>query len=351
MRRYHFQFIILFLLIFTLSFQRKLMSTSFIINGKITDAETGEPVRFANVFLAKTTVGGMSDNDGNFNFRANLPPGIYQFVIRHIAYELYVTDLNFFTTVSHSWEIKLKPRVLKGRMVIVEANKPLEWEKNLKKFLKMFIGSTSNAKKTRILNPEVLDFKTTPDGAFLAYSDSIIQIENNSLGFDLDIILKDFRSEKGTIRYIIYPQFKEKNANTPEIKQEWASARHQTYKGSFKHFLRSLGANRLKEEGFNLTHSDQIDPWNYTQQWRNRHPGTKTITIFEKAENINITGTLKVRHKSSYPDITASFVILENPAIIDTLGNILNQYSILATGKWSEERIADLLPQDYQFQP
>ncbi len=235
-------------------------------------------------------------------------------------------------------------------MVVVEAKKPVEWEKNLKKFMKMFIGSTENAKKTRILNPEVLDFETNSEGTFLAYSDSIIKIENNALGYDLDIVLEDFQAGGGKIRYIIDPQFIEKSANSPETQNKWKMARQNTFEGSFKHFLRSLAANRLEAEGFSLKSDCMRDQWNYTQEGLNRHYSTKTITIFEKAENIKITGILKFHHKSNFLTETASFEILKDPAIMDTLGNILNQYSILASGKWSEERIADLLPQDYQMQ-
>ncbi len=349
MQRHPSQSIILFLFIFTLFCQENLLSTAFVVNGKILDAETGEPAGFANVFLAKTTVGTMSDNYGNFSIRANLPPGIYQLVIRHIAYELLVTDLDFYASSIHTLEFKLKPRVIKGRMVEIEAKKPVEWEKNLKKFLKMFIGSGPNAKKTRILNPEVLDFETTPDGVFFAYSERVIKIENAALGFDLDVILKDFRSGSGTIRYIIYPQFKEKSTNILEMRKEWLLKRRKTFEGSFKHFLRSLAANRITDEGFNLMNGYMHDQWNYTQDRHDRYHFTKIITVFEKAENIKITGILKLYHKSNFPSESASFEILEDPAIIDTLGNVLNQYSLLAMGKWAEERVADLLPQDYQM--
>ncbi len=108
---FFYQSVILLLFIFTLFSQKNLLSTTFVINGKIIDAETEAPVGFANVFLAKTIVGGMSDNYGNFNFRANLPPGIYQLVVRHISYELLVTELDFYAASSHTQEFKLKPRV------------------------------------------------------------------------------------------------------------------------------------------------------------------------------------------------------------------------------------------------
>jgi hypothetical protein len=349
MRLHPSQSITLIFCIFTLFLQGNLLSAAYFINGKIINAETGEPVSFANVFLAKTTVGTMSDSYGNFSIRANMPPGIYQLVIRHISYELLVTELDFYSSSIHTLEFKLQPRVIKGRLIEIEAKKPVEWEKNLKKFTRMFTGSTTNARQTRILNPEVLDFETSPNDDFTAHSDSILKIENNALGFDLDVILKDFRSGDGTIRYIIYPQFKAKITLDQKLKNRWLLARRKTFEGSFKHFLRSLAAGRLGKEGFVLVNSMMQDQHNYTQDRYDRYPFTKTITVFEKAENIRITGILQIHHKSNYPGENASFEILKDPAIIDTLGNVLNQYSLLASGKWAEERVADLLPQDYQM--
>ncbi len=49
------------ILLFSLSAQAQ-----FIIKGKVTDAETGDPIAFANVLIQGTTIGMTTDFEGNY---------------------------------------------------------------------------------------------------------------------------------------------------------------------------------------------------------------------------------------------------------------------------------------------
>lgn len=62
---------IVFFFLLCLSYQVSAQVTK--IMGKITDAETKEPVRFANVFFKGTTIGVTSDFDGNFSLETLTP--------------------------------------------------------------------------------------------------------------------------------------------------------------------------------------------------------------------------------------------------------------------------------------
>ncbi|MBN7816825.1 DUF5686 and carboxypeptidase-like regulatory domain-containing protein [Algoriphagus pacificus] len=71
------------LLIFTFLFWSE-ASAQFVVKGKITDAETGDPIPFASVLLKGTTIGMNTDFEGNYSLSSNsLPDSI---VVSYIGY-------------------------------------------------------------------------------------------------------------------------------------------------------------------------------------------------------------------------------------------------------------------------
>ena len=80
-----------------------------IIAGRISDAETGNPVENAIVFLANTPIGTSSATDGTFRI-SFVPAGVFQMVIARIGYERELIDLDFTKPESLYYEIKLQPR-------------------------------------------------------------------------------------------------------------------------------------------------------------------------------------------------------------------------------------------------
>ncbi|RKX20767.1 MAG: hypothetical protein DRP35_05520 [Candidatus Zixiibacteriota bacterium] len=56
------------------------------IQGKVTDAKTGDPIPGANIFLEGTTIGGITDFDGNYII-ANILPGVYTVSCSFISYK------------------------------------------------------------------------------------------------------------------------------------------------------------------------------------------------------------------------------------------------------------------------
>ena len=56
------------------------------INGKVIDEKTGEELPGANIVITGTTVGTISDLDGNFSL-SNLQPGVYDITCSFISYK------------------------------------------------------------------------------------------------------------------------------------------------------------------------------------------------------------------------------------------------------------------------
>lgn len=93
------------------------------ISGKIVDASTNEPLVGANIFIEGTTMGAAAGPDGNF-FIINVPPGTYTLKAQMIGYDAYIVqDLRISVNRTSYIDVKLRPAVLEGEEVVVQAEK------------------------------------------------------------------------------------------------------------------------------------------------------------------------------------------------------------------------------------
>jgi len=61
--------------------------TQFPISGSVLDADTGKPLPHANVFLANTMKGSVTDTTGRFLIRG-VPIRTFEIVVSRVGYEL-----------------------------------------------------------------------------------------------------------------------------------------------------------------------------------------------------------------------------------------------------------------------
>ncbi len=91
------------------------------ITGTIVDAETGEPVIGASVFIEGTTKGTASDIDGNYTIR-NVEPGTYDLRISYISYTSQrITNVEVLEGQTVTIDIALSPEVTGLDEIIVTA--------------------------------------------------------------------------------------------------------------------------------------------------------------------------------------------------------------------------------------
>ncbi|MFQ5640117.1 MAG: TonB-dependent receptor domain-containing protein [bacterium] len=89
--------------------------------GKLVDAETGEPLIGANVFLEGTMIGAASDLDGNFDIK-RVPPGKYTLIVSMIGYaKKKLTDLKVTVYDVNKLVIAVEPEAIVGEEVVVTA--------------------------------------------------------------------------------------------------------------------------------------------------------------------------------------------------------------------------------------
>lgn len=317
--------------------------SSSTISGRVVDGKTHDPIENVNVFLANTTIGTTTGRDGRYLLK-KIPGGAYDLVVSHIGYEVKSFPLQLVRPDSLSYEITLQPRVLTLGEIQVIAPKPDAWKKDLHTFLKAFVGESANAKACRILNPEVLNFQWEPHtGTFLAAADSLLRVDNRALGYRLHIILKMFRLSHALTEYVMIPRFEELIPHSEQERQQWIKNRQRSYEGSLKHFLSTLARGQLGP----FTLWSLSDP---TTESR-----TQSLASQPALVSPDTLGLHQVRF-NEYLGVAYTFersVIKLNTAsaLIDTLGHLYTPLAFTTYGRWGQDRLADLLPADYEPTP
>ncbi len=91
------------------------------IVGKLVDAETGESIIGANVFLEGTMIGAASDLEGRFDIR-RVPPGTYALAIRMIGYaQQKFANVKIAANEVTRMDVALKPEILVSEDVVFVA--------------------------------------------------------------------------------------------------------------------------------------------------------------------------------------------------------------------------------------
>lgn len=219
------------------------------ISGKITDKANGKPIPGATVFLNNATKGTTTNKDGFFILTA-VQKGQYDLVVSCIGYETYyqkitannspvslpVIGLMFKSTELH--EVKISP----------------DREEYLKMFIQEFLGNSANARRCKILNPEIIDVDfSRKTNTLTASTDDYLAIENKALGYKVYYKVDKF-SKNYSAKLLYYEgpaRFEELQGKSSERKK-WIKNREAIYKGSSMHFLRAVYSDKFVQEGFKV---------------------------------------------------------------------------------------------------
>ena len=225
--------------------------SSVTLSGTVVEAETGQPLEGANVFLANTLIGTTTDQNGFFSM-TGVTLGTHELVASFVGFQAQTERLRLTQAGDLTVDFRLALRVVESDGIEVTATSPKRWQRQYKTFEKFFLGISRNASKCEILNPEVLDFEVDEaTGAFIARARSPLLIENRALGYLLRFVLEGFQlnEKKRLIRYRGRVGFTEIRPRSDREAQRWARRRLEAYNGSFRHFLASLVRDELAREG------------------------------------------------------------------------------------------------------
>ena len=329
--------------------------------GKVTDRQTGLPLVGASVFCQNTTIGTATGTEGNFQL--NLPGGGYDLVISYSGYETFSIriDPGIENIRSLSVQMKLKDKNLE-EVAIVATNEVKDgWEKYGALFREQFLGMTRNSELCRIENPETLRFLYSRKRDRLkVLAREPLRITNNALGYviryELDSFIHEFAT--GNTESVGYALF-DKMKGGEEDEQTWKTNRENAYYGSMFHFMRCYYDSTLALNGYKLDRLDAVT----NKIIAIRNPYDSSIYQLTPSGEVLLMnkGKLRVAYTLEQPEkkylaarklaenTTIQISILEFPSEITILENgyFHDQKEILALGYWAWEKIADMLPYDY----
>ncbi|MEO7923724.1 MAG: carboxypeptidase-like regulatory domain-containing protein [Chitinophagaceae bacterium] len=348
-----------FLFLVILSAFPFLSPAQFVVTGAVIDSASREPLAKASVFCQNTTLGTVTNKDGEFSL--SLKSGGYDLIFSYTGYQtqtVRVTENNKLEVLMIKEDKSLGEVFLKNSYEVTDG-----WEKYGDFFVKNFIGATPNAAKCILTNPEVLKFYFYKRSNRLkVLATEPLQVTNNALGYHLRYQLDSFvyyyntniNSYRG---YCLYTEME----GDDSLKRTWAIKRNNAYEGSKLQFMRSYYDSTVTEDGWIIDLLDEKNDKKFkkvkdvydslyygaldsTLQVEIFYPRKISVTYTKKrpeAEYLRKMGLPKtVPYPISYIDIKETIAITQN-------GYYYEQKDWVNQGYWSWKNVADLLPYDY----
>ena len=375
------------------------------ITGVALDSVTHEPLAFASVFLANTTLGATTTEKGEFEF-PRVPKGTYDIVGSYVGYRLGKQTITVENTPL-KLTISLAPTGNQLGEVVVqpEPNKPEEY----RKFTELFLGGSTFSEQCHISNPnDVRVLRDDSTQELSARTKEFLQIDNDALGYRLKYygLYFSFDPDAGSITYYGQPVFDELKPRDEAQRRLWAANRLTAYTGSFMHFLRCLYTNRLAAGSF-LAQQIKVTPnprYERAQQQREALLKAGAAGAYSPAEKdslrrwsrelpeltilypeprpidslrrvgpngrmyLRFTGQLQVAHFGEVPDPrfrqpmntlgysrtpfpplrqVSRLQLADGEAEIQADGSLRNPLEVAIGGYWGFEKIGEFLPYDY----
>ncbi|MFT3949765.1 MAG: carboxypeptidase-like regulatory domain-containing protein [Agriterribacter sp.] len=334
---------------------------SFRVSGKILDATTKQPLQGASVFCQNTTIGTVSNAEGEFSL--NLSNGGYDLAVSFMGLETQSVRIsNTMPGITNLViELKQKEKNLEEVAIVATTEVKNGWEKYGQFLSDNFIGKTGNAAQCTIENPEVLRFfYSKKKNRLKVITDSVLIIHNKALGYNIKYQLDSFIHEYNGSKtlYVGYPLYEQMRGTDEEV-AAWKTNRIKAYEGSVLQFMRAYRDSTLNGQGYKIEiindktgkASPVFDP--YDTAYYN-------IVDYNKVE-LFFPGKLRVVYANEKPDpaylsanklpastpLQISILDIDDGIIIEENGFYYDQKDVLTLGYWAWEKMADFLPYDY----
>ena len=258
------------------------------VQGRVVDAETGQPLLGAHVFLNNSTRGATTNAEGRYRLD-NLPPGSSEIVASMLGFKAQTQRLRPRSTDAATLDFRLRPTVIKLGEIVVAATRPEHWAAYLERFRTLFLGATNNAERCMMINPEVIDFTYNEDTDRLrARTHEPLIIENRALGYRVYYHLQEFESLRGLVRYLGTSRFEELEPRNKRERRRWQRRRRRTYEGSLQHFLTTL----FEDETLKTTQSQSRSDRLYLQRRHRPPPRQNPRAADHRKPGVRLPGVL-----------------------------------------------------------
>ena len=353
--------------IFFLVFSFANAQVSFTVTGKVTSEANGLPLPAASVFAQNTTLGTVTDADGNF--KLSLPAGGYDLIITYTGHRTESRRISSGeATEKLMISLKEKEKEL-AEVAIISTNEVSNGMAKYGVFFKEeFIGRIADSNYCRIENPEVLHFffSKKRNRLKVTATDPLL-VKNNLLGYNIKYNLDSFTHEYSSqvSTYTGYPLYEEMQGSDLQ-KQQWESARKAAYKGSLLHLMRSIYNKDLKGQEFEIQFivntngkenaikiKDPYGAFNFKKD-----DSTQTVEIMPNQPGVGILfsgekpSTAYLNDNPGEPTGFQFSMLGFRPAesiVIEQNGYFYDQNDITVSGYLTWDKVAQQLPYDYVY--
>ncbi len=219
------------------------------LSGTVRDSVTQQPLAFASVFLANTTLGVTTTEQGTFTF-PQVPAGTYDIVASYVGYRLARQTIRV-GSAAQQLTLRLAPTANQLGEVVVRPNP--NRVSDFQKFTELFLGRTTFSRQCRIANPSdvLLDFDPKTN-ELTASAYKFVQVDNYALGYRVKYYGLRFVSNftQQVVTFYGQPVFEEIPPRSDRQRRQWEANRVRAYRGSLAHFLRSVRDSQLTAQGF-----------------------------------------------------------------------------------------------------
>lgn len=375
------------------------------LSGVVQDSATHQPLAFSSVFLANTTLGATTTEQGTFEF-PKVPAGTYEVVGSYVGYRLGKQTITIGKGAApQQVTILLGSSGPQLGEVVVQANP--HREEDFKKFTNFFLGESTFSQQCRITNPkDIVVYTNDSTKELTAAAKNFVEVENQALGYRLKYfgMFFTYNPETDFIAFSGSPVFEEMTARDAAQQRQWEANRATAYIGSFPHFLRSVYAGQLRANGFlaqqvRLTPNprfDRLEPLQrraassltnaeqdslevlgkLTPVFATLYPAARPLDSLRRVAPdgrvfLRFTGELQVAHFGEAPDANYSapmatlgpeprkqpyptkrevsrLRLQTREAEIRPNGTLRNPADVSTGEYWGFEKIGEFLPLDYQ---
>ena len=220
-----------------------------VVTGRVTDRYDDTPIPGATVFIAHTTIGTLTDIDGNFSITVPIQ-GNFIIVVSHIGFQSASRTIDT-PQPSHQINFALQGNIL-DELVVTPGLPHSRRDENL--FWRLFLGERPSNSGMQVLNPEVVRFVLTTFGTLRAFADEPIEIINHNMGYQISYVLHNFEHNFDNNETLLrgMPLFTELTPQNERQRDNWERRRRIAYSISLTHFIRALYQEELSERGFLL---------------------------------------------------------------------------------------------------
>jgi hypothetical protein len=335
------------------------------VKGRVVDVSTDQPLAFCNVFINNSTFGATTTPEGYFEIKDIPVPGSYEIIVSYVGYESVTQKIDISESATLR-TIFLKPSETVLSSVEIQASRDKAWEKKLKRFTKIFLGTDKQAEQCTILNPWVMDFPDSRDRSFTAKASSPIEIENKALGYKVRFFLIQFSSNATDYSIVGKSFFEEMIPGSHEEAARWRNERARSYQNSRQHLFKAIVNRRVAAEGLKLytelPNTTRRRPDAFTLELGRSVLPADTLSMVTPGPQKNVFGVRlegrleihNMREKdnaSIYRDVLHPISWIESKSgliYVDKDGFELNSGDALAYGAMNEQRVSRLVPTNYK---